>query len=224
MRQKDFMAAGERFPELGELLDAYAFAGNTFTDTVEEPGPALQAYVRQTVGNPDVLERVIAEIDDLLQVGLFSDEIADEVDILPHVEPLAGATVEQCLAVVRYHLDRVRNGGAYQRSASPQTDWEWRKQFPELRHLLAAYFHQDFSRFYQSHTEALDDYFSGTSPEDIAQAAGEIESLLALVDSEEELDRVTEILGLQVYPPDGVPLRQWLADIREIVVHRDPGD
>jgi hypothetical protein len=144
------MEEDERFPELHDLLRSYSFAGNTFTDTAEEPGPALQAYVRQAVRKPGLLDQVIAEIDDLLQVGLFSDEIADDVGILPHVEPPVGSTVEQCLAVTRSHLERIKNGGVYQHSVLPQTDWEWWKQFPELRHLLAAYFHQDFSRFYAS--------------------------------------------------------------------------
>lgn len=217
---KNFMEEDERFPELHDLLNSYAFAGNTFTDTVEEPGSALQAYVRQAVRTPGQLDRVIAEIDDLLRVGLFSDEVADDVDILPHVEPPAGWTVEQCLEVIRNHLDRVRNGGTYQHLAIPQTDWEWRKEFPELAHLLAAYFHQDFSRFYASHREALDDYFTGNPTETFAEAAKEIDSFLSLVESDTELDRATQILGLMVYPPDEISLRQWLTDIRGIITHR----
>lgn len=217
---KDFMEEDERFPELHDLLNAYAFAGNTFTDTAEEPGPALQAYVRQAVRKPGLLDKVIAEIDDLVQVGLFNDEIADDVDVLPHVDPPEGRTVEQCLALVRDHLDRIRNGGAYRRSALPQTDWEWRKQFPELRHLLAAHFHQDFSRFYASHKEALDDYLGANPAEDIAEAAREIGSLLDLIESDSDFDRATRLLGLWVYPPDGVSLRQWLTDIQNILTHR----
>jgi hypothetical protein len=220
IQSKNFMEEDERFPELHELLNSYAFAGNTFTDTVEEPGPALQAYVRQAVRKPGLLDQVIAEIDDLLQVGLFSDEIADDVDILPHVDPPAGCTVEQCLTLIRSHLERIRNGGAYQHSGLPQTDWEWWKQFPELRHLLAAYFHQDFSRFYASHREALDDYFSGNPTDDLAEAAREITSFLYLVESDSELDEAAQVLGLMVYPPEGVSLRQWLTDVQSIITHR----
>ncbi|MYZ09976.1 hypothetical protein GT028_21755 [Streptomyces sp. SID2999] len=220
IRSRDLPEEGERFRELHELLSSYAFAGNTFTDSAEEPGPALHAYVRQALRTPGSLDRAIAEIDDLLGTGLFSDEIADDVDVLPHVEPPAGRTVEECLAVIRSHLQRIRNGGTYQHSPLPQTDWEWRRRFPELRHLLAAQFHQDFSRFYGSHREALDDYFSANPADAVAEAAREIESLLAMVETDGELDRVTEVLGLQVYPPDSVSLRQWLTDIRDIITHR----
>lgn len=212
-QHKNFMEEDERFPELHDLLDSYTFAGNVFDDTPEEPGPALQAYVRQAVGKPGLLVQVLAEIDDLLQVGLFSDEIADDVDILPHVEPPAGCTVEQCLVIIRTHLERVKNGAAYEHSTVPQTDWEWWKQFPELRHLLASYFHQDFSRFYASDREALDDYFEGNPSDDLAEAAREIDSLLSLIDSDSELDRAARILGLMVCPPDGHSLRQWLTDL-----------
>ncbi|MGW3031265.1 contact-dependent growth inhibition system immunity protein [Streptomyces sp. NPDC001178] len=214
IQSKNFMEEDERFPELHDLLNSYAFAGNTFTDSVQEPGPALQAYVRQAVRKPDLLDQVIAEIDDLLEIGLFSDEIADDVEILPHVEPPTGSTVEQCLAVIRSHLERIKNGGAYQRSALPQTDWEWRKQFPELRHLLAAHFHQDFSRFYSSHGKALEDYLDGNPVDDLAEATREIDSFLSLIDSDSELNRAAQILGLMVYPPDGLSLRQWLIDMQ----------
>ncbi|MFD7485326.1 contact-dependent growth inhibition system immunity protein [Streptomyces mirabilis] len=215
----DYLLRDERFPELHELLDSYASADWTFTDTFEAAGPALQAYVRQAVGTPGLLDVVIDEIDDLLQVGLFSDEIADDVDVLPQIEPPAGVTVEQCLTVIRAHLARINNGGAYEQFALPQTDWEWRKQFPELGHLLAGYFHQDFSRFYTSHRDALDDYFSGNPTDDLAEAAREIDSFLSLIDSDSELDRATQILGLMVYPPEGVSLRQWLTDIQGIITH-----
>ncbi|MFE4627870.1 contact-dependent growth inhibition system immunity protein [Streptomyces mirabilis] len=216
----DYLLRDERFPELHELLDSYASAGWTFTDTSEAAGPALQAYVRQGIGTPGLLDVVIDEIDDLLQVGLFSDEIADDVDVLPQIEPPAGVTVEQCLTVIRTHLVRINKGGAYKQSALPQTDWEWRKQFPELGHLLAGYFHQDYSRFYASHREALDDYFTGNPREMFAATAREIDSFLSLIESDSELDRATQILGLMVYPPEGVSLRQWLTDIQGIITHR----
>lgn len=218
-QSKDFMQDDERFPELHDLLNSYSFAGNSFTDTVDEPGPALQAYVRQAVRTPGLLGTVIDEIDDLVRVGLFSDEIADDVDLLPHIQPPRGYSVEECLMVIRGHLDRIRNGGSYEKSDLPQTDWEWRKRFPELRHLLAAYFHQHFPQFYTSHREALDDYFTGNPPEAFAEAAREIDTLLTLVASDAELNRATEILGLMVYPPEEISLRQWLTDVQGILMH-----
>ncbi len=214
-----FLDRDERFPVLHELLDSYIYTGRSFTDTPEEPGAALQAYVRQAVRVPGTLDTVIAEINDLLRVGLFSDEIADDVDLLPHINPPAGSTVEQCLTTIRSHLERIASGGAYVQSRLPQTDWEWKKQFPEVRMLLGARFNQEFSRFYGSHAEALDDHFSLTDEESLTELVRELEYLLSHVDSDAELDRATQILGLQVYPPEGVSLRQWLADIRDIVAH-----
>ena len=208
-----------RFPELQELLDSYASTGWIFTDTAEEAGPALQAYVRHAVNTPGLLDTVISEIDDLLQAGLFSDEIADDVDLLPHINPPAGRSVEQCLALIRDHLDRIRNGGAYEQSALPLTDWEWNKRFYELGQLLGAYFHQYFSQAYGSHKAALDDFLSGSSEEVKLLAARDIDRLLSLVGTDSELNRVTKVLGLWVYPPEGVSLRQWLTDMQHIITH-----
>ncbi|MEU0603492.1 contact-dependent growth inhibition system immunity protein [Streptomyces sp. NPDC006393] len=215
-----FLDRDERFPALHEVLDSYAFSGNSFTDTPDEPGVALKAYVRQAMRAPGTLDAAIAEIDDLLQVGLFNDEIADDVDLLPHVEPPDGRTVEQCLATIRSHLERIRASGVYEQAELPQTDWEWRKRFPELSSLLGGYFHQDYPKFYGSHREALDDYLDGNPREYLAAAAQELGEFLSRVSSDKELERAAEILGLMVYPPDGVSLRQWLTDIRNIITHR----
>ncbi|MBV2356442.1 hypothetical protein KUM39_19010 [Streptomyces sp. J2-1] len=209
-----------RFPEVHDLLHAYASAGYAFTDTPQEPGEALQSYIRQAVRAPGLLDTVIAEIDDLLAVGLFSEQIADEVATLPHIKPPADRTVEQCLALARDHLDRIRHGGDYEHAETPRTHWEWAKQFPEVQDLLGGYFHQNFSKFYASHREALADYLDANGPETIDEAAKEIGTLLALVEGDNELDQATQILGLQVYPPEDVPLRRWLRDMQGILQHR----
>ncbi|MEU6661772.1 contact-dependent growth inhibition system immunity protein [Streptomyces sp. NPDC046821] len=208
-----------RFPEVHDLLHAYASAGYVFTDTPQAPGDALQSYIRQAVRTPGLLDTVIAEIDDLLTVGLFSDEIADEVDTLPHIRPSADRTVEQCLALARDHLDRIRRGGNYEHAENPRTDWEWAKQYPELQGLLGGYFHQDFSRFYASHREAMEDYLDANGPETIDEAAKEIGSFLTSVEDDSELGQAAQILGLQVYPPKNVSLRRWLQDIQGILLH-----
>ncbi|MEU8567604.1 contact-dependent growth inhibition system immunity protein [Streptomyces pathocidini] len=207
------LAAYERFPALHELLDSYASDGYIFTDTADRPGPALQAYARLAHDSPDRLELVLREIDDLLRIGLFSEEIADDVDLLPHIEPPAGVTVEQCLRVIRDHLVRMGDGEFLVQFTAPETSWEWRARFPELHQLLGAYFHQDFSLDYDSHQEALDDYLSGASTADIRQAADQIRAFLSLIGTDQELGRAAQTLGLEVYPPKGVPLRQWLTDI-----------
>ncbi|GHJ99410.1 hypothetical protein SY2F82_12080 [Streptomyces sp. Y2F8-2] len=215
-----FLDREERFPALHELLNSYADAGYSFTDTPEKPGVALQAYVRQVMRTSGTLDSVIAEIDDLLQVGLFNEEIADDVDLLPHINPPAGHTVEQCLATIRSHLDRIRNGGAYEKSPVPRTGWEWKKQFPEIWMLLGARFNQEFSRFYASHREALDDHLSLNDEESLTELVKELEYVLSAIESDAELEQVADILGLQVYPPEGLTLRQWLTEMQGIIKDR----
>ncbi|MFE7411946.1 contact-dependent growth inhibition system immunity protein [Streptomyces laurentii] len=208
-----------RFPEVHDLLEAYASAGYVFTDTPRAPGDALQSYIRQAIRAPGLLDKVIAEIDDLLAVGLFSGEIADEVDTMPRIAPSAGRTVEQCLALARDHLARIRCGGTYEPAEIPRTHWEWAKRFPGLQDLLGGYFHQDFSRFYASHREALNDFLDGGGPKATEEVAEEIDSFLGLVEEDSELEHATRILGLWVYPPEGISLRRWLRDIQGILRH-----
>ncbi|RFC77343.1 contact-dependent growth inhibition system immunity protein [Streptomyces sp. AcE210] len=116
----------------------------------------------------------------------------------------------------------MRRGGDYEHAETPRTDWEWGKQFPELQTLLGGYFHQDFSRFYASHREALDDFLDANGSETIDEASKEIGSFLTSVEDDSELEQAAQILGLQVYPPENVPLRRWLRDILGILQHQRP--
>lgn len=81
------MTPTDRFRELRDLLRAYESTGHAFDDTLEAPGAALSSYLRTSAFAPGRAEAAAREIDDLLAVGLFSDEIADDVDLLPHIEP-----------------------------------------------------------------------------------------------------------------------------------------
>lgn len=94
----------DRFTELHDLLQAYEWSGNTFDDTMEAPGAALTSYLRVVAAKPQRAAAAVRELDDLLAVGLFSDEVADDVDLLPHIEPPSGVSVEDCLRVIRHHL------------------------------------------------------------------------------------------------------------------------
>jgi len=210
---------GDRFPELSRLLTAYEWTGEVFDDTVESPGRALASYIRTAARNPDRVVAAVREIDDLLEVGLFSDEIADDVDLLPHIEPPQGASVEDCLRIIRRHLKGfLAAPPAPDPTVRPQTSWEWRERFPALAHLLGAYFHQDFDLEYESREEAVDDYLSGEPREYTLQAAAEINDLLALTPSDDDLEEATGILGLDLEPPDGVSLQRWLTDVRDVIV------
>ncbi len=215
--------SNDRFRELRELLRSYTVTGYAFDDTEDRRGVALSAYLRQAALDPARAAEAAAEIDDLLETGLFNDEIADDVDLLPHINPPHGETVESCLAVIGKHLRQFLAEPQAPSPSPPQTAWEWRERFPGLRHLLAAYFYQDFSQEYSSHREALDDYVSDASEDDLRQLADEIREFLIFNESDRLLKQSAATLGLGILPPQGVRLRQWLTDVREIVLHRSQG-
>ncbi|MEU6661767.1 contact-dependent growth inhibition system immunity protein [Streptomyces sp. NPDC046821] len=212
--------ADDRFRELRELLRAYESTRITFDDTLEAPGAALSSYLRTTAFAPERAHAAALEIDDLLAIGLFNDEIADDVDLLPHIEPPTGVSVEDCLRVIRHHLgDFLATRPAPRADIRPRTSWEWRHRFASLSHLLTSYFHQDFALEYQSRAEAIDDYLSIEDPEDQQAAAHEVDGFLAVNPTDDELHEAARVLGLRITPPDNVTLRQWLVDIQGILRH-----
>lgn len=150
VRHEQVTLSNDRFSELRELLRSYAETGYAFDYTEDHRGAALSAYLRLAAFDPARAAEAAAEIDDLLAVGLFNDEIADDVDLLPHINPPRGKTVESCLAVIGRHLRQFLAEPETPSQSPPQTTWEWRERFPELSHLLGAYFHQDFSLEYSS--------------------------------------------------------------------------
>ncbi len=207
---------GQRFYELADLLKAYAYTGFTFSDTAETPGPGLASYLRITARDPARAATALHQIEDLLSVGLFSEEIADDVEDLPQIRPPMGTSVEDCLRIVRDHLYRFLQDPSRVPQVNPQNSWEWNERFPALSQFLGAYFHQNFSEFYESRDEALHEYVSEALPEDRAQAVQELGELLTIVSSDEELHTAATALGLDLLPPEGMSLRQWL----ELVRHR----
>ncbi|MFF3910489.1 contact-dependent growth inhibition system immunity protein [Streptomyces sp. NPDC001848] len=211
----------DRFHELRRLLRAYEQPGYAFDDTVEAPGVALSAYLRTTAFAPERAAAAAREIQDLLTVGLFSDEVADDVELFPHIRPPQGVSVEECLRVVLQHLERFLAAPPPPRtSVRPEIAWEWRERFPALAHFLGAYFYQDSLKLeYESHEEAVDDYLSGESTEDIRKAASEIGEVLDLNPSADELAEAAATLGLNEPPPTGLSLRQWLINIQGVLTH-----
>ncbi|WP_369170222.1 contact-dependent growth inhibition system immunity protein [Streptomyces sp. R28] len=210
-----------RFYELSELLEAYANTGFTFTDTAEAPGPGLASYLRIATRDPARASTAVQQIDDLLSVGLFSEEIADDVEGLQQIRPPMGTSVEDCLRIARDHLNRFLEDPSRVPQMNPQNAWEWNERFPQLSQFLGAYLHRNYSEFYASPEAAIDDYVSEVEPEDRTQAAQEITELLTMVTSDEELHTATTALGLDLLPPDGMSLRQWLELMRQKVTAGD---
>ncbi|MGW8376912.1 contact-dependent growth inhibition system immunity protein [Streptomyces sp. ODS28] len=213
-------SVNDRFSELRDILRSYASAGYAFDDTRDIPGLGLRAYMRQVAHEPSRAQEAINQIDDLLSAGLFDESIADDVATLPHINPPEGVSVEACLGLVRTHLENFAESGGAPDETPPETVWEWRRRFPELSHLLSAYFHQDFSVEYSSRREALDDYISGVSAQVRHEFVHEVHELMELVGTEQELEAAAFSLGLGVYPPKGVSMRQWFIDMAQIVSHK----
>ncbi|WP_330354868.1 contact-dependent growth inhibition system immunity protein [Streptomyces chartreusis] len=206
---------GPRFHELSDLLEAYTDTGYTFSDTAETPGPGLASYLRIAARNPARATTAIAQIDDLLSVGPFSGEIADDVEDLPHIRPPMGTSVEDCLRIAREHLRRLLQDPSQIPQTNPQTVWEWNERLPELSQFLGGYLHQNHSDFHATPDDAIDEYVAESAPEHRAQAAQEITELLTMVSSDQELDTATTALGLDLLPPQGTSLRRWLELIRQ---------
>ncbi|WP_420076559.1 contact-dependent growth inhibition system immunity protein [Streptomyces sp. JL3001] len=205
---------GPRFHELSDLLEAYTDTGYTFSDTAETPGPGLASYLRIAARNPARATTAIAQIDDLLSVGLFSGEIAHDVEDLPRIRPPMGTSVEDCLRIAREHLRRLLQDPSQIPQTNPQTVWEWNERLPELSQFLGGYLHQNYSDFHATPDDAIDEYVAESAPEHRAQAAQEITELLTMVSSDQELDTATTALGLDLLPPQGTSLRRWLELIR----------
>ncbi|MFH8973575.1 contact-dependent growth inhibition system immunity protein [Streptomyces sp. NPDC017890] len=211
---------GFRFYEVQELLEAYAAHDYTFTDTPEAPGPALSAYLRIVSTDPQRAITAVHQLDGILRAGLFSPEIADDIELFPKIEPPSGHGVEDCLRIIREHLVRHLGSPAPQSRTLPQNKWECRERFPELNQFLGAHFHQDFSDEYTSHAEAIDDYLSGASGTDLDQLGRDISGLLAMAATDKDLKRAVSLLGMDVSPPSGLGVRRWLEEVAGTVADR----
>lgn len=212
-----FPGPGFRFYEVQDLLAAYAAQDYTFSDSPEAPGPALSAYLRVVSQDPRRAATAVQQLDELLLAGLESSEIADDVELLPEIKPPSGRSVEDCLRVIRGHLVRQLENPAPAPQSLPTGKWEYGERFPELNQFLGGYFHQDFFEEYASYSDAVDDYLAGASESDRDQLVRDISDLLSLATTDRELKQAVSILGMDVSPPSGTGIRQWLSDVHGIV-------
>jgi hypothetical protein len=205
---------GQRFHEIGELLEAYADTGFAFTDTPEAPGPGLASYLRIVARRPGRGAVAVQQLDDLLSVGLFSEEIAEDIDGMPEIQPPTGMSVEDCLRISRNHIHRALQNPSLVPRMNPQNRWEWNERSPALSQFFGAYLNQRCLDFHASPEEAVDDYRDESDPDDVRQSVGEITELLTVIASDQELERATDALGIEVLPPQDMTLRQWLEAVR----------
>ncbi|WP_217253914.1 contact-dependent growth inhibition system immunity protein [Streptomyces sp. AC602_WCS936] len=212
-----FPGPGFRFYEVQDLLAAYAAHDYTFSDSPEAPGPALSAYLRIVSEDPRRAATAVQQLDELLRAGLGSSEIADDVELLPEIVPPSGRSVEDCLRIIRGHLVRQIENPVPAVQSVPTGKWEYQARFPELNQFLGGYFHQDFFEEYASYSEAVGDYLSGASEGDREQLVRDISDLLSLATTDRELKQATSVLGMDVSPPSGIGIRQWLNDVHDIV-------
>ena len=83
-----------------------------------------------------------------------------------------------------------------------------------LRQLMAAYFHQDWSEEYDGSWEVAVDDFMRREPSRVAHTRAEIATLLGDTDDDGELGRALEALGNYYWPGEGTePHRQWLVQV-----------
>ncbi|GAA1427210.1 hypothetical protein GCM10009601_38060 [Streptomyces thermospinosisporus] len=219
----DQRSPGFRFYEIQDLLSAYAAHDFTFDDTPETPGPALSAYLRIVSRDPQRAATAVDQIDDLLRTGLFSPEIADDIELFPKIEPRSGRSVEECFRIIREHLVRNMRDPMPPSRSIPENRWECRERFPELSQFLGGHFHQDFSAVYTSYSEAVEDYLSGASAADLSQLLQDIADFLSMAATDEDLWQAASALGMDVYPPQGVGIRRWLEEVAETVRGRLQG-
>ncbi|WP_122619044.1 contact-dependent growth inhibition system immunity protein [Streptomyces sp. Tu 4128] len=212
-----FPGPGFRFYEVQDLLAAYAAQDYTFSDSPEAPGPALSAYLRIASEDPRRAATAVQQLDELLQAGLGSSEIADDVELLPKIVPPSGRSVEDCLRIIRGHLLRQIENPAPAVQSLPTGKWEYRARFPELNQFLGGYFHQDFFEEYTSYSAAVDDYLTGASVSERDQLVRDISDLLSLATTDRELKQATSILGMDVSLPSGTGIRPWLRNVQNAV-------
>lgn len=90
-------------------------------------------------------------------------------------------------------------------------------QTPALKHLMSGYFHQDFALVHGSPSDTVA-AFVRDAPEEALDLSHEIESILAQLPSDQDVERYLEQLGCEYFaqPEDG-GYRGWLNSIAKQV-------
>lgn len=84
--------------------------------------------------------------------------------------------------------------------------------------LFGAYFHQDFDADFDDWQSAINFYRSGSSPSQVSRTIEQLENFLDTFKSEDEIERATELLGLDVFPEtEEVTYRYWLEQVINVL-------
>jgi hypothetical protein len=91
------------------------------------------------------------------------------------------------------------------------------ERFPAMSQLLGAYFHQDWMLLNSDGAEVVRSIVAETSPDYLSQAAHEIDELLDLRLTEDELAQLFyPELGIYFIPSvDGISYSDWLRSVRD---------
>jgi hypothetical protein len=94
-------------------------------------------------------------------------------------------------------------------------------QYPRLQNLCGSYFHQDWTQEAKDWPEVIERFREAEAPAECNSVAAEIESLVANVKSDRELqDRLLIELGCYFTPrPDlgGPSIRSWLLSVAALL-------
>jgi hypothetical protein len=89
----------------------------------------------------------------------------------------------------------------------------------DLFQFFGGYFHQDWALDYKSDEDAVKDFRTEASPDQIAAVIREIDELLSMGYSEEELRRIAHReLACDYNPsPDGLTMSDWIRRVRNLI-------
>lgn len=85
---------------------------------------------------------------------------------------------------------------------------------PALDHLMGAYLHQDFDLFGETPMDAVDTFLRD-EPAMATQLLEEIESVLAIIQSEEQLQELVTALGCEIWVDPELGYRGFLERIAQ---------
>jgi hypothetical protein len=223
-----FHSDGRWFQELPRLLDSYAEVrhpeepGGTpgDVDRDDRPSLAMRSYLRTAARHPGRAARVISEIEILVKHGPTDEVLLQLADSGIRPDRLGSSddvSLGEHFGRMLPHLRAFVANGEQVEDRAPETRWEWRQRFPELKSLLGAHFYMYWKDDYADHDAVISEYLDELDQETGAAVLQDIVDVRAIARTEKELERAFRVLGYHGYPPKGMKWSQWLNRIEERV-------